>query len=488
MEPSGSDSAARNTFYSLLVRLTGAAFTAGTTLFLLRALGPEEFGLLSLALALVTLVSFPVDLGISQSTARFVAESRGDPRASAAVLGDAIKLKLAVAGSLNLALFAAAGPIARAYGDERLTWPIRAMAIAFAAQSLMLLITYAFIAQGKIVANLRIVALESACETAATVALVLIGFGVVGAAFGRAAGYVIGAAFAIAVATRWLGRGLLSFRAPARAQVRRLAGYAGVLTIIDFAWVVLGQMNALLVGAFMGTASVGLFQAPSRLIMLLGLPGLAISEGVAPRLARSRDSEPDTGALVLAMRYLLLLEVLLIIPLVVWPGPVAGLALGSDYGDSASVLRALVPFVFLSGFAPVLSIAVNYLGEARRRVPVAVATVIVNVAVGIVLIPTIGIVGAAIAADLAFLLYVGGHFWICRSSLGFDAVPLAVSAGRAFLAGLAMAAMMLAVGTSDLSALAWVGGLALGIATYAAALVATGELTQADLSRLRVRR
>ena len=44
------------------------------TIVLVRVLGPEDYGVFALALSVASLVFLPADFGISQSTARFVAE------------------------------------------------------------------------------------------------------------------------------------------------------------------------------------------------------------------------------------------------------------------------------------------------------------------------------------------------------------------------------------------------------------------------------
>ena len=43
------------------------------------------------------------------------------------------------------------------------------------------------------------------------------------------------------------------------------------------------------------------------------------------------------------------------------------------------MLRALAPFVLVSGPALLASLGVNYLGAARKRVPLAVVVLAVNV-------------------------------------------------------------------------------------------------------------
>ena len=133
------------------------------------------------------------------------------------------------------------------------------------------------------------------------------------------------------------------------------------------------------------------------------------------------------------------------------------------------MLRALAPLIYLFGLAPLVSVGVNYLGEARRRIPIAIAALVVNFVVSIVLLNEIGVVGSAIGADAAYLIYVPAHFWICKQLIGLPVRPIAdhvrAHARRRGRDG----AVMIGFGTEDLTLLDWLAGGASGIATYCVA-------------------
>ena len=185
------------------------------------------------------------------------------------------------------------------------------------------------------------------------------------------------------------------------------------------------------------------------------------------------------------IRYLMILQAALVVPVVVWAGPIADVILGSGFEESADVLRAMGPFIYLFGLAPLVSVGVNYLGEARRRIPVAIAALIVNFGVSIVLLNEIGVVGSAIGADAAYLIYVPAHFWICKQLLGLPMRPVAATFVRTLASGGAMAAVMIGFGTEDLTLLDWLAGGATGIATYCVCLVLTGEVKRTELLSIR---
>ena len=80
----------------------------------------------------------------------------------------------------------------------------------------------------------------------------------------------------------------------------------------------------------------------------------------------------------------------------------------------------------------------------------------------IVLLYEIGVVGSAIGADVAYLIYVPAHFWICKRMIG---LPRA-SRDRTFAphpaGGGVMAPVMLAFGHNELSLADWFLGAAAG--------------------------
>jgi O-antigen/teichoic acid export membrane protein len=482
--PLGGDTIARNTGFALAAQAITATFTAGLTIFLVRALAPHSYGIFALALAVGALALQPSDFGLSQSAARFIAERRAERSTVAAILADALRLKLIAGVAVLAALIALAHPIASAYGEPDLTWPLRAVALAVFAQGLMTFWGTAFIALRRVSLNLRVVFSESAVETATSVLLVLAAGGATAAALGRTIGYAFGALVALVLVVRLIGRGALSAFGSAKGHVRPIAWYAGALMIIDGAITAFAQIDALVIGAVLSATSVAIFQAPYRLSTALAYPGLALATAVAPRLSFAGEG-PDTRALRSSLRYLIVFQTALVAPILVWASPATNLVLGSDYADSAGVLRALAPYVFAAGFAPILTLGVNYLGEARRRVPIAIAAVLLNLGIDIVLIPKIGVIGGAVGTDVAFVLYVGAHLWIADGLVHIGLRGLLPTVVRSAAAGAVAAGVLALIGTSHLSAAQWIAGAVLFPATFVAVILIAREFSSQELRAAR---
>src|SRR5262245_17051 len=88
---------ARNAALFFGYQVIGAVFTAALTIFLVRELGSDGYGVFALATGIGAIVVILADLGISQATARFLAESQDDPETVRHLVGEAFLLKVVVA-------------------------------------------------------------------------------------------------------------------------------------------------------------------------------------------------------------------------------------------------------------------------------------------------------------------------------------------------------------------------------------------------------
>ncbi|MEI7761101.1 MAG: oligosaccharide flippase family protein [Thermoleophilia bacterium] len=475
-------SIARNTVSALLVQGTTAVFTAVMTLYLIRTLGPASFGLFTLALSLTGIAGLVARFGVPQSLARFLANSRTDPVACAGLIRDALHVTILTASCVGLALFVAAGPIASAYGEAELVWPLRGMAVALVAETILALYIGVFIALARISSNLRIVFVESLVETGATIALVAAGAGATGAAFGRATGYIVGTAMAAVMVSRLVGR-LARAASHHGGRPRRkgeILRYAKSLFVLDTIYGLYSRIDVILIGAMLSTTSIGVFSAPKRLMPGLEGISLAIANSVSPRQAPSEGGR-YLGAFTASLRWLMILYSAFIAVLLVWADPIVSLLFGPKYAGSAAVLQLLTPFIFLNSISPLVSTTVNYLGLARERIPIAMGALAINLVIDVVFLPRIGITAAAIGTSAAFMLYVPAHLRICRREMGFPLRPLAATGLRALLAATTMGAILGLAHAHGLTPALTVIGLLGGSAAFVAVLILTREVSVAEL-------
>ena len=474
----------KNTAFGLLTQVTTSVFTAGLTVYLARALGESGYGVFALALTVSAIALLASDAGVSQAAARFVAERYTDRPAAADAAAAALRLNVVAAVAAAVLLWVLAAPIAAAFVASALKWPLRGIAVAVIGQSLLMLYLRIFSSVRRVRLGVAVVFVESLMETTASIALVALGGGVTGAAFGRAIGYAFGAAAAMVVGGRLLGRRAFALRARGDTRTRDIARYAGPLLITNSAYTIYGTIDSLLIASLLTTSAVGLFSGPVRLVVLLGYVGESVAGAVGPRVVRTPDHEPDAVTWRAGVRWLLIFQSALVAPLLMWATPIIVLLLGQGFHASGPVLRCLALFAFLRGLSPVMSISVNYLGGASKRIPIVLLTLLVNIALDVTLLPLIGVIGAAIGTGVAYVIYVTAHFRLCRQAFDVPMGPLVRTAARSGLAATAMALVLLAVGTSHLSPLQWVTGLAGGTVAFGLVLLATGELNRDELRTL----
>ncbi|HWF73610.1 MAG TPA: oligosaccharide flippase family protein [Solirubrobacteraceae bacterium] len=484
-QPSSEPNVVRNTGLAIAAQVVTAAFTAVLTLYLTRKLAPHKFGEFSLVVGVVGVLLVVADLGIASSAGRFLAEQRRDRKVGSAFLRNAVTLKLITASVVSGALFAAAGPLADAYGNHSLTWPFRAAALVLFGQTMFSLFSSALVSIGRIGANLGVYTAESAAETTLSVALVAFGGGALGATFGRAAGYIVGALAAALLTYRVFDRRAGASDAPNRSQIMQISRYAGVLFVVNGVWALLSQTDILLIGAYVGITQVGFFSAPMRLANLLHYPGLAVQNSVAPRMARGPGVEPDVESFRGALRYLVILQAGVLAVVLVWADPIIALLLGKNYGPSAPVLRSLAPFIYFQGLGPLVSVGVSYMGESRRRIPIALGALAIQILLSVILIPRLGAVGGGIATSVAYVFYTVGHLLICRYLLSMSLRPFLISTVRSLAAGAAGAAVLAVAGTHHLTPAGWLAGGAGGVVVFIAVLFATREITVSEVRAVR---
>lgn len=477
----------RTASLAFLAQMVGAVLTAILTIFLARKLAAAQFGDFTFALSVITIATLFADLGVTSSSGRFIAERRGEPQAAAAVFRTSLRLKLVVAIPASIAMFWLAGPVCDVFGQGSALWAVRGGAVVLFAQAVFLLILGSFIALGKLRYNLVLATVESVAEVIASIALVLLGAGATGAAFGRATGYVVGAAAGLVIAKRTIGRLRPSDRHLDESVVspRRIIGYAGPLFAVDAAFRVFFSIDVLLIAALVsGGAPIAAFGLSMRFAAFLDYFAAAVASAVAPRMAR-RERGDEGHLLASSMRYLIIIQMLVTAPLLIWPDAIVHLIFGDKYPEAPAVLRALTPYVLLSGIAQLTTLAVNYLGYARRRVPIAIAMLTVNAIIDVILLPKIGILAGAIGTSAAYALWVPAHVWLLHRYVGLRLAPLLLTTVRTCLAGGAMVGVLALLGTGVVSVPLMLAGGVLGPAVYVATLFALRELRASDVALMR---
>jgi O-antigen/teichoic acid export membrane protein len=460
--------------------MAGVVFTAVLTLFLVRALGASGYGQYALAVSIAGVLVLPTGLGLPMAVGRYLADNRNDTGQLRAIVALGLRLLVPVTMIVTVGLFASAGLVAKAYGDPRLAWPLRLVALSVMGQALFTFLSYTGVAIRQSGIPLRMAIVESVTETSSAILLVVLGAGAAGAALGKSIGYAVATVAGFLLIGRLIGRVRLKERVNAKVAPRQVLGYASATFIVDVGYTLIARVDILLIGALLTSAAVGSFGAVLRIVTVLGYLGTAVSAGVAPRLSLAGGS-PDTRAFNQAIRYLLIVQGLVLAPMIVWAKPLTDLLLGSGYPRSAMIMQVLSVTAFVSAPAALLSVSVNFLGAAQRRVRIIFLTLVLGVVSTYILIELLGLVGAAVADDIVACVYVAASLWLCAQLISVEVRPLLVSLARIVIAAGVMAQVLRIVGTEHLSPAQWVVGGVAGVIAYLGALFLSGEVSVLEL-------
>ena len=189
--------------------------------------------------------------------------------------------------------------------------------------------------------NLRLIFLESFAETVASIALVGLGAGAAGAAFGRALGYFFGSSLPLRQSSAPPPAAAPGPIGPAGGLTRQVALYAVPL------FVTTQRVHAVCAGRrpphprpSLGRLRSVCFLHPLSLCTPLTYIGQALANrrGAAPGKGR-RQAGPRRRPQK-SIRWLVISQAPPLLPIIVWADPIITLLFGTNYAGSVDVLRS----------------------------------------------------------------------------------------------------------------------------------------------------
>ena len=202
-----------------------------------------------------------------------------------------------------------------------------------------------------------------------------------------------------------------------------LAGSAGLVQLN-------GYVDLLLLGNFTTAADVGHYRAALQIAMLANFGYIALNMLAGQRFARSR-AENDVATMAKTATTLARLALLTAIPLplLIWlfGEPLLVLLFGAGFGESvnpAIIISAGFCFSAAIGMAHSLLIMSHLEKLALRLTAVAL---VINTALCLLLIPDMGLTGAAIANASASICWNGLLWFYALRKTGFDTSIIGMS-------------------------------------------------------------
>jgi len=448
-----------------------------------RVLSVSEWGEYTLGVSVTGLLSLVGLLGLGQAMARALAFEQ-DPAERRAVVRWGMGVSLVAAVALSSTVFFASPALALFFHNSALVpvFELMSVTVGFGIIST----TIAGVFQGfKDVAPNALIANAANAGLFALFLILLVPFhaGILGvvSAYVAAAGVALGLLFVYA--WRKLPLHLRSDVPPNRRPSKTLWQYTVAFWGSQNLMYITAYADTLILGVFWPSTQVGYYSAAMTLarILLFGTMALAfIFLPVAASLFRDGDEEAIRRTYVTSTRWVLVITVPFFLLFAFAPQTSMEFVWGHRYLPGASALQILVITSFLSSMVGPVQSCLAGLGKAKVLVWTSLVSAVANIALSLLLIPTFGVIGAAIAWGVAraLLPVLGlGVLWEAHRISPFRRVLL-IPLGLSLIIG----APVVWVATRFV-ATPWivVPLFFFGAALYVASILVTRALTRDDL-------
>jgi len=361
-----------------------------------RYLGPEQYGWLSYATAVVGTVSAFTSLGLNAVVVRELVRT---PAETDRWLGATFFLKSLGAGIGFLACVGVAWLQPMAAAPTRPLVIIVGLGMLFQALDVFDLLFQAK-GESRVSAYVRI----GACVLANLVKVGLI--------LGGASLPLIAAAGVLELALSavgWLWAGGLSgwnlgrFRSD-RVRARTLLRESWPLAVAGLAVYTQAYADQLVLGAMLGGGELGQYAAAMRLVSVFGFVPMVVQTVAAPEITRAKQDDERLYQRRLHSLYRLMFGLFLLtaVPLVLF-GPLATrLLFGASYAGAAVLLPWLAFRLFFTNFGVARSVFITNEGLFRFGLITALAGAAVNIGLNLLLVPRWGARGAILSSFVSF--------------------------------------------------------------------------------------
>lgn len=253
--------------------------------------------------------------------------------------------------------------------------------------------------------------------------------------FGESLTYIVAtliAARIVALAAYWMRvNNMISSKSHTgrtRARdVKRLVSFGAWMTVSNIISPLMVSADRFLIAAMVGAGAVAYYTVPFEvLVRVLVIPG-ALTAALFPRLAATLKRNAESASVLYrhSTRLVSIALALICIPGVIGSYWVLSAWLGMDFASRSWLIASILSLgILLNGIAFVPYAVIQAAGDARTTAQVHIAQMLVYVPVLLLLLHSFGVVGAAIAwtlraaLDLSLLLFFSRKTMVCARLAG----------------------------------------------------------------------
>lgn len=386
-----------------------------------RYLGPADYGQIAMGLTLLEITGSIVLLGLHQGIARQIhrREDAGEVFLTSIYL--AFPLAVVVAGLAVLL----SGPISALFDGRQFESVLTLFALSLPLLVYLELLTGGY--RGLEEASYRVVTKDLLYK--GLLAVVVLAAAIAGVdTVGIAGSWFVSLTVASAVGTyiMFTRTELLSvrtiLRTPSVDVLSSLSVLSLPLMVSGASWLMMQYVDVLILGLLRPTSEVGVYDAAYSLASLVMVVSSTFAFLFLPMFSKleaaGRLAEMDRFYKIVT-KWMVFVTLPPVVVLLVLPGPILTLVFGSSYATGSTAFSVVLLGFLFSIVAGNTNESIIALGDTRILLLGNVAALGLNVAANVLLVPRLGIVGAALATLLSYVAVNGfyGYYLYLKTGI-----------------------------------------------------------------------
>jgi O-antigen/teichoic acid export membrane protein len=379
-------------------------------IYVVRRLGAEHFGKYAAVLAFIAIFAIFSDLGMAPFMLREIARDRKN---TYWLLPNVVVIRLL----LSVLVIVVATAVAYLLGKEQ----DMVLGIFMAACGLLL-----YAVQGPLDATLMawerldysaiFTLISQAVFWGLGTLFLLIGWGFIGLIVASLAGVATMALLAGRVVFREISFRQLTL-SPHRWRTLVKAGLPFGISGLSFS--LQGRFDSVLMSVTLTDAAVGWYNVPLQLVRMSMLLAQSVCTSMLPSLTRTYKQDPKLiyGIVQRSLKYLLMLSLPIAVGGMIVADKLIVTLYTEEYSNAIPLMRILIwtlPLLFLSELMGALIMALR---QEKEGAKINVSNALLSVALNLLLLPTLGVVGAAFARLSARGIRTGQYWKLLGSEL-----------------------------------------------------------------------
>lgn len=208
---------------------------------------------------------------------------------------------------------------------------------------------------------------------------------------------------------------------PGPSGLRQVLVYAFPCYLGNFVQFLNYRLDVFIVNYLSGRDALGLYTLAVSLGQMIWLVSKAAATVLLPNIAALQEAAAANAQRTAQItRIAFAISLALALLLALFAAPLVPWIFGEDYRPSVAPLLWLLPGIVAFSVANVIASYLAGIGKPRLNLYVALAGLVVTIVLDLLLIPSLGIVGAAIASTLSYTTSTVIILWLFRRESGLS--------------------------------------------------------------------